>query len=354
MDKTFNPTLSSSINENTFWNYFLLIVLIVIIVSIFFKHTEHFTGLFTSFNPLPKLSNIPKEIKNELTQELTNNQNNQDTLYPNLTDTKPFSSKEKKVHFLDNINEFKLNNNINMDINMDMDIYNDNTNITTDGSTRLMNQIGIHGKPKSHNLLGIKETDMNEYKNNFYSMYAHQIECPDKCNLNSNGSMRCGISKNNASKSNPDAFVLNYMALNNLNKKSCVTCNFKPKTKSLNRGMDNISNSYVDLDESLKKADEARLKKVNLIDANISNYVNFENNVYQNSIGETSPDRINEIRTCQDVNGTCSLKNYGTSIANVYDKLTTNPSYNLRNSYNSYQLTGILEDSAPTDMYANV
>ena len=112
--------------------------------------------------------------------------------------------------------------------------------------------------------------------------------------------------------------------------------------------------SYDGLPEDVKMADEARLKKMNQIDANVSNYVNFENNVYQNSIGESAPDKINEIRTCQDAYGTCSLKDYGSSIANAYDKLTANPAYTSRNSCNPYQLTGILEDSAPTDMYASV
>ena len=104
----------------------------------------------------------------------------------------------------------------------------------------------------------------------------------------------------------------------------------------------------------MKMADEARKKKMNLIDANVSNYANFKNNVYQDSIGESAPDRINEIRTCQDAYGTCGLKNYGTSIANAYDKLTANPSFTSRNDCNPYQLTGILEDSASTDIYANI
>jgi len=93
---------------------------------------------------------------------------------------------------------------------------------------------------------------------------------------------------------------------------------------------------------------------MNVIDANVSNYTNFKNNVYQDSVGESVPDRINEIRACQGANGTCALKDYGSTIANAYDKLTVNPAYTSRNNCNPYQLTGLLEDSASTDMYATV
>ena len=118
--------------------------------------------------------------------------------------------------------------------------------------------------------------------------------------------------------------------------------------------MEKQNSSYDGLSEDVKIADESRLRAMRKSDANISNYVNWENNVYQNSIGESAPDRINEIRTCQDAYGTCSLKNFGSSIATAYDKLIENPSYTSRNNCNPYQLTGILEDSAGSDMYASV
>ena len=114
----------------------------------------------------------------------------------------------------------------------------------------------------------------------------------------------------------------------------------------------NNNSSYNSLSNDVKTADEARLKKMNQIDANVSNYVNFENNVYQDSIGDNAADKIAEIRSC--TNGTCGLKSYGSSIANAYDKLTGNTSYTSRKNCNPYELTGILEDSANTDMYANI
>jgi hypothetical protein len=406
-----NTNTNENENENTFWNYFLIVVIIIIIWYVFFKNKEGFAGLFQSSNPLPKLSNVPKELMqenkdkamkiiqkiNKIDKALGDSQNilqqnvkqyddyqhlssnpisqygmapldlssvqdqnidqvhdlnqvdnsDQDLMYPNLRQSRPFSSIDQRVNFNDKLS---------------------NVNKTADGSTRLMNQVGLlDGKPVSCNMLGVNTADMDEYKRKFYSMYSHQIECPSKCGLKANGmskgcgmGSKCGLgsgcSNVNSDTSNPDTFALNYLALDNANKKSCVTCNFKPTKNPLNREwMERDYPSYDGLPEDVRIADEARLKKMNLIDANVSNYVNFENNVYQDSNGgESAPDRINEIRTCQDANGTCSLKDYGTSIANVYDKLIATPSFTSRNSCNPYQLTGILEDAAPTDMYASI
>lgn len=373
-------TTVSNENENTFWNYFLIVVVVIIIWSVFLKNKEGFVGIFSSQNPLPQLSKVPKELDQEkkdkamkIIQKInqvdrsisqyamapldnltnSNNQvnldNSNDLNYPNLSPTRQFSSRDQRVNY--------SGTNINT-----------NTNKTADASTKLMNQVGLlDGESVSCNMLGVNTANMDEYKKKFYSMYAHQIECPSKCKLKANGmskgcgmGSKCGLGSDcsniNTDTSNTDTFALNYLALDNANKKPCVTCNFKPTKNPLNREwMERDYPSYDGLPEDVKMADKARLKKMNLIDANVSNYVNFENNVYQDSNGgESAPDKINEIRTCQDAYGTCSLKDYGTSIANAYDKLTANPSYASRNSCNPYQLTGVLEDAAPTDMYASI
>lgn len=389
-------------NENTFWNYFLILVVIIIIWYVFFKNKEGFSGLFSSSNHLQKFSNVQKDLSQDREnktmkiiqkinqidkamgdynehnllkpdidqyndyQNLSNNpvsqyamapldesnqenKINQNSLYPNLAQTRQFSSQDQRVNFND------LNSN-------------SNTNKTADGSTKLMNQMGLlDGKSVSCNMLGVNSANMDEYKKKFYSMYAHQIECPSKCKLKADGmnkgcgmGSKCGLGSDcsnvNSDTSIPDTFALNYLALDNANKKPCVTCNYGSTKNPLNREwMEKDYSSYNGLPEDVKIADEARLKKMGKIDANVSNYVNFENNVYQDSNGgESAPDRINEIRTCQDAYGTCSLKDYGTSIANAYDKLTANPAYTSRNSCNPYQLTGILEDAAPTDLYASI
>jgi hypothetical protein len=383
-------------NENTFWNFFLLIVVILIIWYVFFNQKERFTS--NQQNPQAQSKKLSQENKMKIIQKINNtasamsyNDNlslkpllnqysdyadiqdtpqsqyamtlgqddkqsepvlqsqtqGQDDMYPNLGSTKAFSSK---------------------DLSFKSSAGNGgNTNKTADGSTKLMNQVGfLDGEKVSCNMLGVDTANMDSYKKKFYSMYAHQIECPSKCGMKANGMSKgcgmgsmCGLEKGcsniNSDTSIPDTFALNYLALDNANKKPCVTCNFKPRTNPLNREwMERDYPSYDGLPEDVKIADEARMKKMGLIDANVSNYANFKNNVYQDSIGETAPDRINEIRACQDANGTCGLKDYGSSIATAYDKLIANPSYTSRNNCDPYQLSGVLEDSAPTDMYANV
>lgn len=355
----------SNSSEDTFWNWILILVVIIIVWYVFFYNKENFISNQSKFKSetedrkmkiIQKINNVSKAMGDSqysqydmvpLDRDGKNNVNyeTQNILYPNLNSQKPFSS-----------NDMSLEQSAG-----------GNANKTANGSTKLMNEIGfINGEKVACNMLGVNSNAMDDYKKKFYKMYAHQIECPAKCSMKSNGMSKgcgmgstCGIGKDcqnvNNDTSIPDTFALNYLALDNANKKSCVTCNYKPSKNQLNREwMEKISPSYDGLPEDVRIADEARLSKLNLIDANTSNYVNFKDNVYQDSIGESAPDKINEIRTCQDAYGTCKLSDYGLSIANAYDKLTANPSYTSRNSCNPYQLTGILEDSASTDMYANV
>lgn len=241
-------------------------------------------------------------------------------------------------------------------------------NKTADGSIGLMNQAGklLDGETISCNMLGVNTEKMDDYKKKFYSMYAHQIECPSKCGLNACGmGSRCGTkcpNINGTGPSIPDTFALNYLALDNANKKPCVQCNFSKTTNNLNREwMEKPqvqvvpeADVYSGLSRKTQIADEQRLKQMFKTSANVSNYVNFENNVYQNSIGETPVDKINEMRACVDNMGTCGLKDYGDTIAHAYDKLLANPSYTSRGNCNPYQLSGILEDSAPTDKFEHI
>ena len=51
-------------DENRFWVYFIIIVIVsVTIYFLFFKKSEGFSGLL-NLNPLPTLSQIPKDAKN--------------------------------------------------------------------------------------------------------------------------------------------------------------------------------------------------------------------------------------------------------------------------------------------------
>ena len=327
-------------NENTFWNWVLILIVIIVVWYIFFRNTENFISKSEVENRKMKIIQKINDVSKAMG----------DTQYPNYASVPNTQSSQYAMNSLDT-DITKTNN----------------TNKTADGSTELMNQVGLlNGEKVSCNMLGVNSSTMDDYKKKFYGMYAHQIECPSKCGLKADGmskncgmGTKCGIGKDcqnvNTPTSIPDTFAINYLALDNANKKPCVTCNYKPTPNQLNREwMEKVSPSYDGLPEDIKIADEARLRKSNLIDANASNYANFKNNVYQDSIGESAPDRINEIRTCQDANGTCKLSDYGSSISKAYDKLMANPAYTSRNNCDSYQLSGILEDSATTDMYASV
>jgi hypothetical protein len=354
--------LTSTNDENTFWNYLLLIILIIIIWYVFFGKKENFSqndmksdGPESRDRAMKIIQKINKtamamgDNDTDLKPNLNDNTDyklEKDSTFPNLGSTKPFESRDMRIKYAST---------------------GSNVNKTANGSTQLMNQIGfINGEPVACNMLGVNSANMDAYKKKFYSMYAHQIECPAKCGLKADGmskgcgmGSKCGLGPNcsnvNTNTSIPDTFALNYLALDNANQKPCVTCNFKPTSNPLNREwMEREYPSYDGLPEDVRIADEARLKKMSLVDANVSNYANFKDNVFQDSIGESAPDKINEIRTCQDAYGTCSLKDFGSSIATAYDKLTANPAYTSRNNCNPYQLTGILEDAASTDMYANI
>ncbi len=206
---------------------------------------------------------------------------------------------------------------------------------------------------------------------------------------------------------NPDVFALGYLALDNNNSRPCATCTFKSSGNNLNRsdiaedvsvfdntplkegfdmiegfrsdkgkgkdkdkGKDNGKDkgkkekfemvegfrqveSYDNLPESTRAADEQRMFQKEYTNANVSNFVDFENNVYQNSIGETSVDKLAEIRSGACASGTCGLQSYGKSIANVFDKLLDTPAYTNRASCNPNAITGILEDASSASGFAD-
>ncbi len=233
-----------------------------------------------------------------------------------------------------------------------------------------------------------------------------------KCGLDGDDAECGGIftSKYN----NPDVFALGYLALDKNNERPCVTCTAKPSYNNLNRadiaedvsvfdntplkeGFDMIEgfskagsgkkgdsgskkgdsgskkgdsgskkgkqhfgmvenfdmDAYDNLPEETKEADAQRMDKKNISDANVSNYVDFENNVYLNSIGETPVDKMAEIRTSECKSGTCGLQSYGKSIANVYDKLLDTPAYTNRASCDPNAITGVLEDASYASGYAD-
>jgi hypothetical protein len=229
------------------------------------------------------------------------------------------------------------------------------------------------------------------------------------CYMDKLGMKKCGMEPNDSAcggiftydYNNPDVFALGYLALDNNNDKPCVTCTFKPSGNNLNRssiaenvsvfddaplppynpmeqintpvkstkselfeGFNNIRNksredfrnikeNYADLPADTIAQDEKRLFQKNVSNANVSNYVDFENNTMLNSTGgETQVDKLAEIRTC--TSGTCGLSSYGKSISDVYDKLLDTPAYTSRTSCNPNYITGVLEDASMSSDFANV
>ena len=114
----------------------------------------------------------------------------------------------------------------------------------------------------------------------------------NKCGMGST----CGNCKNSQNitrqGANVDVNALGYLALNDNNKKPCVTCAQKgscscgKNVNNLNReyleGFNNLNtDNYETLSPEKNKEDVKRLLNKNVVDANISNFVNFENKVFK-------------------------------------------------------------------------
>ena len=153
----------------------------------------------------------------------------------------------------------------------------------------------------------INSNIIKDYKNKYYQMYKHQIDCNKKNNLVNTNNIDCNQST--------DANSINRYTLVMNNKKSCANC--------INEKKDYRKSMYSQLPDEVKNIDNEIYNKKKITSNNVSNFVNFENNVYQNSIGETSVDKMAEIRTNI---GTCGLKDYGTTIADIYDNLLSTAS----------------------------
>lgn len=169
--------------------------------------------------------------------------------------------------------------------------------------------------------------NMDEFTKNNYALYAHQITCPNKCNLKEDGSCN-----------HLDTTLMNNIAFKNNANKDCVMCT---------RGQHNLDNIH--LSDSIASEDIQRIEKKKVTFNNMDKFTNFQNEVYQNSIGETPVDKMAEIRTCNT--GTCGLKSFGKSINDVYNNLTNTISYNDRYNNNTSRPIGILENHSNTNFY---
>ena len=229
------------------------------------------------------------------------------------------------VEHYDNINDVEHYDNIN-DVESFINMSSDKYDLIHDDSPSEFSINNItpmvdvqEGNKTNCNI--INSNIINDYKKKYFSMYAHQAEC--------NKTKDCNQST--------DANSMNFYTLTMNQNKSCATC-----TKDqpiLDRP------TYNKLSKEVQDMDNDIIKQKKIRDGNVSNFVNFENNVYQNSVGETSVDKMAEIRTNI---GTCGLNNYGTTIAQVYDNLLSTVAG--ETLYNGNQdpstITGVLEDSS--------
>jgi len=317
-------------------------------------------------------NDMPENISAEYTPEIVPedhpllNDIENDTAYEDILVSKPKKSKKtKKVKRSSGISPSDLTGG--------------------DRSLLLMNE-NARQRPKNYscNLLGLNSNDMDDFKKNFYGMYAHQIECPKNCYMNRFGMKKCDLESDKdcngvftTDYNNPDVYALNYMALLNNNEKPCVTCTEKPTlslkdSTQLRQTMfasdetsphlseaglssvgtrQNSEEKFEMLPNRMEMEDRERLQKMKVTNANLSNYVNFEDNVNLNSIGETQVDKLAQFRS-SCATGTCGLKDFGKSIKNVYDNLLSTPAYKERKACDPYQLTGINENLPLGDEYA--
>jgi hypothetical protein len=244
------------------------------------------------------------------------------------------------------------------------------------------------------NSLSESDKDMiSSYKNKYYNMYAHQINCSNGSGNLTGCGKRCYANAMSPSKCNdqtcynsmdelnngPDFVSLNQLILEKNNSRPCSTCT---QGQNLSRAvgvqnildqvsdMDNVSKSFMDsqvmgqngvsgtqenftnLSRELMNKDTELAKKKKVSFANVNNFANFNNYIAQNGVLETSVDKMAEIRSNVTNNATCELNKYGQSISEVYDNLMKNPYMQYKKSCDTAKITGIMDDNSGD--YANL
>lgn len=177
--------------------------------------------------------------------------------------------------------------------------------------------------------------NMDSYRDQYYQMYAHQVACPKACGLDGG---RCGSNNSCFGTEIADTNALNNLRKDVVNSKPCSTCTKYRDPYPFPGDMDSVD------------------IKQDVIKANISNFVNFKDNVNLDSIGETQVDKLAEFRACQGAgNTTCDLDKYGSSIASVYNNLVATPSTNFMDkisNVNPDHISGVLDDQGLASDYA--
>jgi hypothetical protein len=255
-----------------------------------------------------------------------------------------------------NTKESDLSNQNNMtSANMNiLNMNNSNNSVNNLTNNNNVNISGFLNGDKSCNMSKMQKELVSDYKKKYFNMYKHQIECPKECGLNNKGynpmqgscqlgdMKRCNLSENNdcqgivtSDYNNPDVFSLGFLALDNNNNKSCVTCTSNDNRQTVNmKSPSEVNNEDNDVEVNRRRLD------------NRNKFADFNNYIEQNGVMETSVDKLAEIRTC--TNGTCGLESFGRKVSDVYDNLLSTTYTTNKNNCNPGMISGVLEDASMT------
>ena len=131
-----------------------------------------------------------------------------------------------------------------------------NDDIPSGSTDRQSDDVGCN---LSQNLSTADRDELKDFKNKFYSTYAHQVECANKnqniltgcgkkCYHGSRQMKKCDDSDEACLKeyemlnNGADTTSLNFLALKNNNKKDCVTCTFDKLKYNRAEGVESILN----------------------------------------------------------------------------------------------------------------
>lgn len=372
--------LNKNLESNDSSGIFIFVIIVIAILFIYFwmgnspkkiysEQREKFRNMNTRNTMQPfNMSNTYLENKmnnmNIYSEDPINNIEqtyNRSPSYINTYSEDQMSAEE--INIIDDYNNKRsdLSNQNNMtSANMNvsnMNVSNMNASNNPVNNLTNNNNVDISGflnGDKSCNMSKMQKELVSDYKKKYFNMYKHQIECPKECGLNNKGynpmqgscqlgdMKRCNLSENNdcegivtSDYNNPDVFSLGFLALDNNNKKSCVTCTSNDNRQTANM----ISPSQVNNEDNDVEVNRRRLD-------NRNKFADFNNYIEQNGVMETSVDKLAEIRTC--TNGTCGLESFGRKVSDVYDNLLSSTYTTNKKNCNPGMISGVLEDASMT------
>jgi hypothetical protein len=367
--------LNKNLESNDSSGIFIFVIIVIAILFIYFwmgnspkkiysEQREKFRNMNTRNTMQPfNMSNTYLENKmnnmNIYSEDPINNIEQTYNRSPSYINTYSEDQRSaEEINIIDDYNNKRsdLSNQNNM-TSANMNVSNMNASNNPVNNLTNNNNVDISGflnGDKSCNMSKMQKELVSDYKKKYFNMYKHQIECPKECGLNNKGynpmqgscqlgdMKRCNLSENNdcegivtSDYNNPDVFSLGFLALDNNNKKSCVTCTSNDNRQTANM----ISPSQVNNEDNDVEVNRRRLD-------NRNKFADFNNYIEQNGVMETSVDKLAEIRTC--TNGTCGLESFGRKVSDVYDNLLSSTYTTNKKNCNPGMISGVLEDASMT------